>query len=76
MREAVLRDLKDWFTKVKQGAPKIGKMALGLTILRQEKANQIMETKSVSIGSNRSFNQAASIEMIMTEEFDGTNYIY
>lgn len=48
-------------------------MALNLTVLRQEKANEILNTKTGSLGSVRSFNQAQSMEMIMTEEFDGIN---
>jgi hypothetical protein len=46
-------------------------MALSLTVLRQEKANEIMNAKNSMTGSLKSLNQAASLEMIMTEEFDG-----
>ncbi|KAJ3373508.1 hypothetical protein HDU91_006451 [Kappamyces sp. JEL0680] len=70
IRDAVLVDLKAWFTIIKEGAPKIGKLALELTMLRQEKANEIMHSKVSSLGSVKSLNHAASMDLIMNEEFD------
>ncbi|KAJ3271937.1 hypothetical protein HDV01_006071 [Terramyces sp. JEL0728] len=72
IREAVLYDLKDWFTMVKDGAIKIGKLALDLTNMRQEKANEILNSKG-SLLSAKSSNMSASIDMAMNEEYDMSN---
>ncbi len=81
----MLRDLKEWFARysqsrpvlisiksIKEGAPKIGKMALGLTALRQQKASDIMSAK-VHASSPKGLNQAQSMDVIITEELNGLN---
>lgn len=56
---------------IKDGAPRIGKLALGLTALRQEKANEILNAKALAASSKGGPNQAQSMDVIITEEFDG-----
>ncbi|KAJ3318536.1 hypothetical protein HDV06_000419 [Boothiomyces sp. JEL0866] len=58
--------------KVKDGAIKIGKLALDLTNMRQEKANEILNSKG-SLVSAKSSNMSASIDMAMNEEYDMSN---
>jgi hypothetical protein len=70
IRESVLRDLKDWFTSIKEGAVTIGKLALEMTQTRQEKADEFMSSKQSLIAESRSVNMGASLEMAMNEEYD------
>ncbi|KAJ3313043.1 hypothetical protein HDV04_002331 [Boothiomyces sp. JEL0838] len=58
--------------KVKDGAIKIGKLALDLTNMRQDKANEILNSKG-SLLSAKSANMGASIDMAMNEEYDMSN---
>lgn len=73
VRESVLRDLKDWFANIKQGAPRIGKLALGLTTIRQEKAQEILMTKAATADPQ---NRTQSMDLIMTEELDGIIFYF
>ncbi|KAI8901178.1 exocyst complex subunit Sec15-like-domain-containing protein [Globomyces pollinis-pini] len=70
IRDAVMRDLKEWFIIVKTGAHKIGKLALELTNIRQTKANELLASKSSLCASSHSLNLHASVEMAVNEEYD------
>jgi exocyst complex component 6 len=70
IRESVLRDLKDWFSIIKDGAYKIGKLAVELTFLRQEKAVEIMDTPQTMQTGSRNLNLATSMEIAMNEEYN------
>jgi hypothetical protein len=65
--------LKDWFEVIKNGAHEIGKMAVELSFLRQEKANEILNSQQSIHTSNRVLNVTASMEMAMNEDYNLDN---
>jgi hypothetical protein len=69
-RESVLRDLKDWFSIIKEEAHKVGKLALELTEKRLKKANQVMSSSESLHTSSRNVNLTASMEMVMNEDYN------
>jgi exocyst complex component 6 len=70
VRNAVLKELKDWFMTVKECAYKVGKLAMDMTVVRHEKVSAIMANDPALKKRDKKMALGASMEMAISEELE------
>lgn len=70
IRNAVLKELKDWFMTVKECAYKVGKLAMDMTTIRHEKVTAILANDSALKKRDKKAMMGQSIELVISEELE------
>jgi hypothetical protein len=68
VRNAVLKELKDWFMTVKEYAYKVGKLAMDMTVIRHEKVSQHLANDLSLKKRDKKISMGASMELALSEE--------
>ncbi|KAI8926727.1 exocyst complex subunit Sec15-like-domain-containing protein [Entophlyctis helioformis] len=70
IREAVVEELNQWFVTVRESTDVVGRLAMELTVLRQDRATEILASSRSLNKAGHSINVGTSMEMAINEEYD------
>eukprot|EP00842_Homolaphlyctis_polyrhiza_P005162 jgi/Hompol1/5647/HPOL_002014-RA len=71
IREAVVEEMNNWFVTVRDATDLVGRLAMELTVMRQDRAMEILNSSRNNITkSGRNLNVGTSIEMAINEEYN------
>jgi hypothetical protein len=70
VRNAVLKELKDWFMTVKEYAYKVGKLSMDMTVIRHEKVTQLLANDHSIKKKDKKVLMGTSMELAMSEELE------
>ncbi|KAJ8325588.1 Rab GTPase-binding exocyst subunit S15 [Batrachochytrium dendrobatidis] len=70
IREAVISELNQWTVTVKEMTDTVGRLAMELTAMRQDRASEILASSKYISKSGRNLNIGTSMELAINEEYD------
>ncbi|KAJ1342817.1 histidinol-phosphate transaminase [Batrachochytrium salamandrivorans] len=70
IREAVVDEMSKWFINVKETTATVGRLAMNLTAMRQDRASEILTSSKHTSKLARNLNVGTSMELAINEEYD------
>ncbi|KAH9252571.1 hypothetical protein BASA81_009530 [Batrachochytrium salamandrivorans] len=70
IREAVVDEMSKWFINVKETTGTVGRLAMNLTAMRQDRASEILTSSKHTSKLARNLNVGTSMELAINEEYD------